>query len=73
MILQDDCSFSSKLRKNSIPENFDIFYGGYSAADRNNVETSDIVGAHCMAFSPRIIGPIADFLSAEYSKGHLEK
>lgn len=68
LILQDDCAFSSKLRRDSIPEEFDIFYGGYHASDRYNLAESDIIGAHCMAFSPRIIRSLTDFLKAEYSR-----
>src|SRR5690606_22876196 len=46
---------------------WDILYGGYHALNPSNLQNSDIIGAHCMAFRPNVIGPLVDFLETIYS------
>lgn len=63
-IIQDDCAFT--VDRVSIPDS-DIFYGGFEASDPSDPHHSDIIGAHCMAFSP-----LAARLASEYLKDYLE-
>lgn len=51
LILEDDCAFEPGVAEREIPGEWDIFYGGYSAADPADLQTSDIQGAHMMGFS----------------------
>ncbi len=51
LILEDDCAFSLAARDYPTDGAWDIFYGGYEAADPKNLATSDIVGAHMMGFT----------------------
>ena len=41
----------------------DIAYGGYLPADPNDLQSTDIIGAHCMGFSARAAQALAPFLS----------
>ncbi len=54
LILEDDCDFLlPTIFDYQMPEQWDIFYGGYVASDPDNLTESDIIGAHFMGFSPR--------------------
>lgn len=63
-ILQDDCAFI--VDQVTLPS-CDIFYGGFEASDPSDLHRSNIIGAHCMAFSP-----FAAKLASEYLKDYLE-
>ena len=63
-IIQDDCEFV--VDRVTIPD-CDIFYGGFEASNPSDLDSSDIIGAHCMAFSPR-----AAKLVTEYLKDYLD-
>ena len=63
-IIQDDCVFI--VDRVSIPD-CDIFYGGFEASDPSDPHHSDIIGAHCMAFSP-----LAARLASEYLEDYLK-
>jgi len=62
LILEDDVDFTAAAYGWHRPTECDIAYGGYSATDPGNLETSDIVGAHCMGFSARAARALAPFL-----------
>jgi len=64
LIIQDDCVFT--VGRISVPD-CDIFYGGFEASDALNPHKSDIIGAHCMAFSP-----LAARLADQYFANYLE-
>jgi glycosyl transferase family 25 len=52
LVLEDDCDFLlPSIFDYQIPEQWDIFYGGYIASDPDNLPKSDIIGAHFMGFS----------------------
>lgn len=51
LILEDDCQFSRAALAYPDAGNWDIFYGGYDAADPDDLMNSDIIGAHMMGFS----------------------
>ncbi len=51
LILQDDCDFLPKIFDYTLPEKWDVFYGGYYADDPNDLHNTNIIGAHFMAFS----------------------
>lgn len=62
LILEDDCDFTAGAKAHRVEGDFDIFYGGYYPSDPDDIERSDIVGAHCMGFSPRAIELAIPFL-----------
>lgn len=62
LILEDDCDFTAAAATHRIEGDFDIFYGGYYPSDPDDVEGSDIVGAHCMGFSPEAVALAVPFL-----------
>ena len=51
LILEDDCAFSPAARDYPTDGAWDIFYGGYEAANPHNLASSDIIGAHMMGFT----------------------
>lgn len=51
LILEDDCDFTAAAARYDAPVDWDIFYGGYVAADASDLLTSDIIGAHMMGFT----------------------
>lgn len=62
LILEDDVDFTDAAADWSRPPDCDIAYGGYYAADPANLESSDIIGAHCVGFSARAAHALAPFL-----------
>lgn len=66
LILQDDCEFVREVLDSPARNGWDILYGGYYASNPADLQQSDIVGAHCMAFRPNIIPRLADFLRSVY-------
>jgi glycosyl transferase, family 25 len=64
LILQDDCDFLlPQISDYRLPDQWDIFYGGYHASNPANLAESDIVGAHFMGFSPRAVRVAVDYLT----------
>ncbi|WP_432199772.1 hypothetical protein ACRAQ7_08695 [Erythrobacter sp. W53] len=64
LIFQDDCDFlAAEMAKYTLPDRWDIFYGGYVASDPDNLATSDIIGAHFMGFSPQAAKTAAEYLT----------
>jgi glycosyl transferase family 25 len=63
LILQDDCQFLPDIVTYRLPEGTDVFYGGYTAADSTDLDSSDIVGAHFMGFSARAAEAAAIYLT----------
>lgn len=62
LIFEDDCNFRvPELRSYEIPE-CEIFYGGYIAADPDDLINSDIIGSHFMGFSAHAAKMSADYL-----------
>lgn len=53
LILQDDCDFLPEASSFTMPEKWDVFYGGYHASNPNDLHNSNIIGAHFMGFSSR--------------------
>ena len=51
LILEDDCEFIIGAQNHVMPDDWMIFYGGYEAANPNELITTDIIGAHMMGFS----------------------
>ena len=65
LILQDDCDFLlPDALVYRLPEEWDVFYGGYAASDPSNPRDSDIIGAHFMGFSARAAKAAATYLTA---------
>jgi len=62
LVLEDDCDFNSSTRGYELPTEWDIFYGGYEADDPSDLENSNIIGAHCMGYSPRAVSLLAAYL-----------
>ena len=63
LILEDDCDFAPSVSEYRLPADFDIFYGGFlQASDPANLETSDIIGSHCMGFTTASTGTVIRYL-----------
>jgi len=66
LILEDDCQFTpTALGNQSLPDHgssWDVFYGGYEAADPDDLDNSDIVGAHMMGFTASTAGRVYEYL-----------
>ncbi len=70
LILEDDIDFVEGAENYKLPDEWSIFYGGYSAVDPGDLLASDIVGAHMMGFSAAIVSELAAFLSAISFEDH---
>lgn len=64
LILEDDVDFVDGVRNYQFEGDWAIFYGGYYAADPQDLHASDIVGAHMMGFSARIVPEVAAYLGS---------
>jgi glycosyl transferase family 25 len=64
LILQDDCSFLPAIHNYELPDEVDIFYGGYDASDPADLHNSEIVGAHFMGFSNEAARKAVAYLEA---------
>lgn len=63
LILEDDCHFLPGARDYVFSDlDWDIFYGGYTASDPDNLGASDIIGAHIMGFTARGARLVCDYL-----------
>jgi glycosyl transferase, family 25 len=62
LVLEDDCDFTAEARDYALPAEWDIFYGGYLADTPEDLHNSNIIGAHCMGYSPRAAKMLADYL-----------
>lgn len=62
LILEDDCLFLPGAAERNIAGGWDIFYGGYTASDPDNLAISDIEGAHMMGFSRRGARLVSQYL-----------
>jgi len=62
LIVEDDVDFVDGAEKFVPDEDWAIFYGGYYAKDPENLQESDIIGAHLMGFSASIVPRVADYL-----------
>jgi len=69
LVLEDDCDFLPEAVDYELPDEWDIFYGGYTAEDPENLETSNMIGAHCMGYSPRAARDIAAYLEGLLEPG----
>ncbi len=68
LILEDDCDFGADIRRCTIPQDCDVFYGGYLAtSDPANPPASDIVGAHFMGFSSECLSRLLPWLQAAWA------
>lgn len=63
LILEDDVDFTPAATSWGRPDNCDIAYGGYMPADPNELQSTDIIGAHCIGFSARAVQALAPFLT----------
>lgn len=71
LILEDDCAFRADAADYRTDEPWDVFYGGYKAADPQNLAQSDIEMAHMMGFTARGARLVAEYLEhLKYSGGH---
>jgi hypothetical protein len=62
LILEDDVDFTPAAASWRLPNGCDIAYGGYEASKPDELEESDIIGAHCMGLSARAVQALAPFL-----------
>jgi len=69
LVLEDDCDFLPDAATFPLHGDWDIFYGGYTAEDPANLETSNIIGAHCMGYSPSAAKAFAAYLEGLLQPG----
>lgn len=56
LIFQDDCSFYGDVISYELPQDCDVFYGGWHLSnpdDGSDLHNAPIIGAHFMGFSPK--------------------
>ena len=64
LILEDDCAFTPAARDYPTDGAWDIFYGGYEAANPDDLATIDIIGAHMMGFTAAAAKALVAWLDA---------
>ena len=69
LILEDDCDFVPGIADYRAPDSWDIFYGGYYAAQPDRLQESDIIGAHMMGFSAAAAKQVAEYFTALRPEG----
>jgi glycosyl transferase family 25 len=62
IILEDDCDFTPAIHSYALPADWSVFYGGYYAVSED-LQTSDIVGSHFMAFTADIVPHLVAYLN----------
>ena len=62
LILEDDVDFTPTARAMTLPDNWQIFYGGHYAATPDDLPNSDIIGAHCMGFRADVVPQLAAYV-----------
>lgn len=68
LILEDDVDFAAGAADWNGVIDCDIAYGGYEASNPADLQQSDIIGAHCMGFSPRATKALVPFLERLLSR-----
>lgn len=64
LILEDDCAFRPVARNYQVPH-CDIFYGGWGwASNPDDLHGSEIIGSHCIGFSPKAAKLAVPYLKA---------
>lgn len=63
LILEDDVDFTPAAAGWGRTDACDIAYGGYMPANPNDLQSTDIIGAHCIGFSARAVQALAPFLT----------
>lgn len=69
LILEDDCDFSPDIAGYQPPKGWDVFYGGYDAAQPDRLHESDIIGAHMMGFTADAAKQVADYFAGLKPEG----
>jgi glycosyl transferase family 25 len=64
LILEDDCTFEPTTNDYSADGDWEIFYGGYEAANPDDLVNSDIIGAHMMGFTAAGAKAVVAYLDA---------
>lgn len=62
LILEDDCEFIKGAQDCEMPAGWDIFYGAHYAANPEDLQNSDIIGAHMMGFSRNGAKVVSEYL-----------
>jgi glycosyl transferase family 25 len=63
LLLEDDCDFTNDIFEAWLPEDFDILWGGYlEASDPDDLDASDLIGAHCIGFNAGRAAMVVDYL-----------
>lgn len=63
LMLEDDCCFDPGAVAQIVSPNWDILYGGYIAANPDDLMHSDIQGAHMMGFSRKGAKLVSEYLA----------
>jgi glycosyl transferase family 25 len=63
LIIEDDCDFEVRAKSYNLPQDWQIFYGGYGPVSLIDPEKSDyIVGSHLMGFRSDILPILVSYL-----------
>lgn len=62
LILEDDVDFDPAARDFRLPDDWQIFYGGFYAANPDDLQNSDITGSHCIGFRAEVLPSLIQFL-----------
>lgn len=62
LILEDDCYFVEGAQNRRLPNDWQIFYGGYKACEPSFLNSSDIEGAHMMGFTASGAKKVSEYL-----------
>ena len=62
LLLEDDCDFTTAAATSDWGAGSDIFYGGFTATDYSQLQTSDLQGAHCVGFDHAVLPALVAYL-----------
>lgn len=62
LIVEDDCDFVANVRDQHLAVGWQMFYGGYVAADVQDLQNSDITGSYAMGISADLAPRLARYL-----------
>jgi glycosyl transferase, family 25 len=69
LILEDDVDFATNAASYVPKQPWEIFYGGYEAADPDDLLNSDIIGAHMMGFTAKAASDVSAYLKNLHYEG----
>lgn len=62
LILEDDCDFADGIFTYQLPDDWDVFYGGYEPSNTSDIHSGGVIGSHFMAFSAEAVKKLVPYL-----------